>query len=90
MGGCAPEGAAPPAEEKYVTFLSLTDLTGPIAGFTEPLEEAFSFVFQDVNARGGVDGVKIKQLSVDTRYDIARAMSAYKRYRHEHKLVIEI
>ena len=88
MGGCAPEGAAPPAEEKYVTFLSLTDLTGPIAGFTEPLEEAFSFVFQDVNARGGVDGVKIKQLSVDTRYDIARAMSAYKRYRHEHKLVM--
>ena len=86
--GCAAKEAAPAAEEKYVTFLSLTDLTGPIAGFTEPLEEAFSFVFQDTNSKGGVDGVKIKQLTVDTRYDIARGLSAYKRYRNEHKLVM--
>lgn len=87
LSGCAPE-AAPPPEEKYVTFLSLTDLTGPIAGFTAPLEETFSYYFDDLNSRGGVDGVEVKLLTVDTRYDVARTVSAYKKYRTEHKLAV--
>ena len=85
VSGCAPE--APP-KEKYVTFLSLTDLTGAIAGFTAPLEEAFGYYFDDLNRRGGVDGVTVRRITVDTRYDIARAVSAYKRYRFEHKVAM--
>jgi len=82
--GCAP-GA--PAEEKYVTFLSLSDLTGPGAGLVFPTVEASGFAFDDLNKRGGVDGVKINVIVVDTRYDTARTVSAYKRYRAEHKVI---
>lgn len=81
--GCAPSGAP---REKYVTFLSLTDLTGPAAGFTVPLEDGFRYYFSDLNSAGGVNGVMVKHISVDTRYDVARTASAFKRYRNEHKL----
>ncbi len=83
LAGCAPTA---PKREKYVTFLSLTDLTGPAAGFTVPLEEGFRYYFSDLNAAGGVGGIKINHISVDTRYDVARTASAFKRYRNEHKL----
>jgi branched-chain amino acid transport system substrate-binding protein len=82
--GCAP--GAPP-EEKYVTFLSLSDLTGPGAGLVFPVVEAMNFGFEDINAKGGVDGVKLNVVTVDTRYDTARTVSAYKRYRTEHKVL---
>jgi branched-chain amino acid transport system substrate-binding protein len=81
---CAPKA---PAQEKYVTYLSLSDLTGPAAGLTYPIVEATGFAFNDLNDKGGVNGVKIKMLNVDTRYDVARTVSAYKRYRTEHKVI---
>jgi branched-chain amino acid transport system substrate-binding protein len=84
VSGCAPKAALP--EKKYVTFLSLTDLTGAVAGFTVPLEEGWGYYFDDLNSRGGVDGVTVKLTTVDTRYDTARLVSAYKRYRTEHKV----
>jgi len=34
-----------------------------------------------VNEAGGVNGVMIETIAIDTRYDVARAISAYKRYR---------
>jgi branched-chain amino acid transport system substrate-binding protein len=83
--GCAKE-AQP--EEKYVTFLSLSDITGPSAGLIAPLQETVGWGFEDINARGGVDGVKVKSIVIDTRYDVARAASAYKRHQAEHKLVM--
>lgn len=43
---------------------------------------------KDINARGGVDGVKINHIVVDTRYDTARAVSAYKRYSAQPKLLM--
>lgn len=87
VSGCAREEAAPPPEvEKYVTFLSLSDLTGPGAGFVAPVCEGIGFGLDDLNDRGGVDGIKVKMITVDTRYDVARTTSAYKRYRGEHKI----
>ena len=84
LASCAPKG---PAEEKYVTYLSLSDLTGPGAGLVFPFVEATGFAFDDLNSRGGVDGVKINSIIVDTRYDTARTVSGYKRYRTEHKVI---
>ncbi len=82
---CAP-GAAPP-KEKVVTYLDLADYTGPIAGLNVPVGIATEDSTNEINAKGGVDGVKINYLSVDTRYDLARGVSAYKRYRTEPKLM---
>ncbi len=90
VSSCAPEGAAPPSEEaeKYVTFLSLTDFTGAVAGLAASEEGVSKAYFDYLNDKGGIEGIKVKKIAVDTRYDAARAVSAYRRYRNEHKLVM--
>jgi branched-chain amino acid transport system substrate-binding protein len=76
------------AQEKTVAYLSLADYTGAIAGLNVPADMGVEDYFKDLNARGGVEGVKVKFIGVDTRYDVARGVSAYKRYRTEHKLLV--
>jgi len=77
------------AQEKFVTYLSLADYTGAIAGLNVPADQGVEdYITELNNVRGGVEGVKIKFIGVDTRYDVARAVSAYKRYRNEPKLLV--
>jgi branched-chain amino acid transport system substrate-binding protein len=76
------------AQEKTVTYLSLADYTGAIAGLNVPADMGVEDYFKELNARGGVEGVKVKFIGVDTRYDVARGVSAYKRYRTEPKLLV--
>jgi branched-chain amino acid transport system substrate-binding protein len=75
-------------KDKEVAFLDLTDLTGAIAGLAGKGSEVCEATFKYWNAKGGVDGVKINYIGVDTRYDVARALSAYKRYRNTPKLLL--
>jgi branched-chain amino acid transport system substrate-binding protein len=84
---CAPNGDSW-GQEKTVTYLSLADYTGAIAGLNVPADMGVEDYFKELNARGGVEGVKVKFIGVDTRYDVARAVSAYKRYRNEPKLLV--
>ena len=88
ISGCAPKGAAPPEAEKAVAYLSLGDYTGPIAGLNVPADTGCDDFFTDFNERGGVDGVLVNFIGVDTRYDVARGVSAYKRYRTEPNLLV--
>ena len=76
------------AQEKSVSYLSLADYTGAIAGLNVPADMGVEDYLKELNGRGGVDGVKVKFIGVDTRYDVARGVSAYKRYRTEHKLLV--
>ena len=73
---------------KEVAYLSLADYTGPIAGLNVPADMGLEDYIKEINAKGGVDGVKIKFIGIDTRYDTARAVSAYKRYRRDPKLLV--
>ena len=74
--------------EKAVSFLSLADYTGPVAAISIPLVKGETDYFKEVNARGGINGIKINFINVDTRYNVARAVSAYRRYRKGHKLLV--
>ena len=76
------------AKDKEVAYLSLADYTGPIAGLNVPADMGLEDYIKEINAKGGVDGVKIKFIGIDTRYDTARAVSAYKRYRRDPKLLV--
>ena len=82
---CAP--SAPPTE-KVATYISIGDYTGPIAGLNVPADVGCEDMFKEINEKGGVDGVKVNAIFVDTRYDTARGVSAYKRYRTEPKLLV--
>jgi ABC-type branched-subunit amino acid transport system substrate-binding protein len=75
-------------QEKSVTFLDLTDFTGAIAGLAGKASVFCEATFKHFNAQGGIDGVKLNYIGVDTRYDVARAVSAYKRYRTTPKLLL--
>ena len=75
-------------KEQFVTYLSLADYTAAIAGLNVPADMGCEDYIKDLNSRGGVDGVKIKFIGEDTRYDVARGVSAYKRYRTEPKLLV--
>ncbi len=85
---CLIGGAQSHAAEKQVTYLSLADYTAAIAGLNVPGDMGTEDYFKELNAKGGVDGVKVKFIGVDTRYDVARGVSAYKRYRTEPKLLV--
>ena len=76
------------AEEREVAYLSLADYTGPIAGLNVPADIGLEDYIKEINAAGGVDGIKIRFIGVDTRYDVARAVSAYKRYRRTPRLLM--
>jgi len=84
QASCAP---AAPVAEKSVAYLSLADYTAAIAGLNVAADMGCEDYFKELNSKGGVDGVKVRFIGVDTRYDAARAVSAYKRYRTEPKLL---
>jgi len=81
-------GTAGHASAKEVAYLSLADYTGPIAGLNVPADMGLEDFLKQTNAKGGVDGVTIKFIGIDTRYDVARAVSAYKRYRRTPRLLM--
>lgn len=73
--GCAPQVT----EEKYVTALNLADLTGPTAALAVPIDKAAKAYFDSLNEKGGINGIKVNYIAVDTRYDTARTVASYKR-----------
>jgi len=75
------------AQGKEVAFLDLSDFTGPVAGLALPSSIGVEDYLKDVNSKGGVQGVKINYIGVDTRYDVARALSAFKSYARDQKVV---
>jgi len=75
------------AQDKFVSFLLSGPLTGPGAAAVLPAIQATNDYMEELNARGGVDGVKVKTITVDDRYDVARGISAYQRYRKEPNLI---
>ena len=76
--------------EKWVTHLCLSDYTGPVAGICTPGDMGITDYYKDINEKGGILGVKIRFIGVDTRYDVARGVSAYKRYRKTPRLLVVV
>ena len=67
-------------EEKEAVFVDLSDFSGPASPVSVPTSRGIQDYFKHVNEKGGVDGIKLKYIGVDTRYDNARIFSAYQRH----------
>jgi ABC-type branched-subunit amino acid transport system substrate-binding protein len=82
-------GLTPTAEcaEKAVTFLGLVDYSGPVAGLSADIARGQEDYSKEVNSRGGVNGIKINCINIDTRYNVARAVSGYRRYRRGYNVI---
>ncbi len=75
-----PQTAA--AQGKEVVILEASDLTGPFAPSGRPKTDGARAYVRYVNEKlGGIDGVKIKHIVVDTSYVVDREVAAYKRAR---------
>jgi len=74
--------------EKFVSYLSLADYTGPIAGLNVVADLGAQDYCKYINDHGGVKGVKIRFIGVDTRYDVARMISAYKRHKRGERVYL--
>jgi branched-chain amino acid transport system substrate-binding protein len=72
---------------KEVVYLDLTDYTGPVAGLALPGSLGLQDYIKELNEKGGIDGLKVRYIGVDTRYDVARALSAFKRYRRDKRVL---
>ncbi|UCE52511.1 MAG: ABC transporter substrate-binding protein [Desulfobacterales bacterium] len=75
------------APAKDIIFMDLSDYTGPVAGLALPGSMGTEDYLKYINNKGGVEGLKIKYMGIDTRYDVARAISAFKRQRRNKQVV---
>ena len=72
---------------KEVIYLSLADYTGPSGGLDANIQKGTEDFFKYINDEGGVGGVTVKFIGIDTRADVARVVSGYKRYRRNPKVL---
>jgi len=72
--------------EKEVVIGSASDLTGPFAGSATGISEGRKGYVRYVNEKlGGIKGVRVKIIDVDTGFNIDREVSAFKKFRDEDK-----
>jgi branched-chain amino acid transport system substrate-binding protein len=83
------EDKTPAAEEKWITIAGTHSLTGAAASSTGPAFEGFMELIEYINeVEGGIDGIKIKYVWADDKYDAATAAIAYKRMRDQHHPIL--
>ncbi|MDY7031866.1 MAG: ABC transporter substrate-binding protein [Thermodesulfobacteriota bacterium] len=72
---------------REVSLVFLSDMTGPVSNIAIPAHQGIKDYFRYVNEQGGIDGVYLKLIEVDTRFDMSRMVSGYARY-HKAKKVL--
>jgi len=73
---------------KVIKIGRFTDLTGPYAAASPPIEAGFNDYIQFLNEKGGIDGVPLEVMWTDVKQDAALVVNAYKRYKSEGALVV--
>jgi ABC-type branched-subunit amino acid transport system substrate-binding protein len=67
---------APGVQPHSVTLGSILDLTGPLAAEGMAIRDGLTLAFDEVNAKGGVGGRKLKLAARDSAYDPDQARAA--------------
>jgi branched-chain amino acid transport system substrate-binding protein len=75
------------AGEKVVNIMFSGMLTGPGATIVVPLFQGLEDYIRELNTKGGIDGVEVKLITTDSRYDVARSISFYQRHRRTPRLL---
>ena len=83
------EDKTPAPEEKEITVGGTHSLSGAAASSTGPSFQSYMEMFKYINeVEGGIDGIKIKYVWADDKYDAATAFIAYKRMRDRHHPIL--
>jgi len=80
--------AGPAAAQKEIVIGLQCDRTGPTQTVGVFLCPGYHDYIALVNSKGGINGVKIKALEIDTEYKVPAAVEAYERHKKEGALLI--
>ena len=75
------------AQEPYVVGFSAA-LTGPGSGTYAPIKDAFDVYFNEVNAKGGINGHPVKIIFEDNAAQPSKAASDAKKFVTQDKVVL--
>ncbi|MFH1016411.1 MAG: ABC transporter substrate-binding protein [Chloroflexota bacterium] len=77
------------AKPKSVKIARLTDITGPYAAISPPIDTGLKDYVEFYNKKyGGIDGVPIEFVWADVKQDAQLSVNAYKRFKEEGALVV--
>ena len=95
FAGCGGQSAAPAAAPanapaKEIIVGNLQDLSGPTSVLGNAVTRGVELAIDKMNGQGGINGAKIKLLSMDTKGDVQEAIKAFNRLVDQEKAVVVI
>lgn len=86
-GQSAKPAAAPAAPAKEIIIGNLQDLSGPTSVWGNAVTRGAELAIDKINNQGGINGAKIKLISLDTKGDVQEAIKAFNRLADQEKAV---
>jgi len=87
LAGYSPVMGAP---AKEIIIGNLQDLSGPTSVWGNAVTRGADLAAEKINAQGGINGAKIKMISLDTKGDVQEAIKAFNRLVDQDKAVAVI
>jgi branched-chain amino acid transport system substrate-binding protein len=89
LAACGGPGGGGGEKKEAIPIGVIADLTGATADVGKPYNEGMLAYVDYLNAKGGIDGRKIKAISEDYAYDVPTAEEKYKKYVSEGVVAIQ-
>ncbi len=87
LAGSSPVAGAP---AKEIIIGNLEDLSGPTSVWGNAVTRGAELAAEKINSQGGVNGAKIKMITLDTKGDVQEAIKAFNRLVDQEKAVAVI
>jgi branched-chain amino acid transport system substrate-binding protein len=81
---------AQPAPSGEIVVGCLQDISGPTSTLGKMVEAGAKWAFDEINAKGGVNGQQIKMITYDTKADVNEAINAFTRAVTTDKVIVVI
>ena len=89
-GQSSTPAAAPAASAKEIVVGNLQDLSGPTSVWGNAVTRGAELAIEKINSQGGINGAKIKLISMDTKGDVQEAIKAFNRLADQEKAAVVI
>jgi branched-chain amino acid transport system substrate-binding protein len=89
LAGCGGPTAGDGGDNEDIVIGVIADLTGATADVGKPYNEGMLAYVDHVNAKGGVDGHRIRAISEDYQYKVPTAEEKYKKFVAENAVAIQ-
>ncbi|MDR3592516.1 MAG: ABC transporter substrate-binding protein [Negativicutes bacterium] len=88
LAGCGSAGGGSAAKE--IVIGNLQDLSGPTSVLGNAVTRGVELAIDKMNSQGGINGSKIKLITLDTKGDVQEAIKAFNRLVDQEKAVVVV